>query len=564
MDLTQLLFETDFEHVVLWEKAKDWASSIKRIDPRYMIMNFFNDVAVSGAENLEDGGTITLSQSISPFVQMFRKSAVISVWRPTSKDSIRKMMTTTGTGKGLNIKGKSAKKGELSGYVPYVQIHKENHKRAIKPLPKNAMVRVFYRKWQNRDNAVVTLRTVAREMADAVREAKDVLSGEGSGSGCSREDAEWRMAWWDADDLSVRILDDYAKNKGWGPFAKGFGVEISERLFWEAYVCRQDITREAGSEHDTGRASIPEFQDMNFGSTRRRNYGCPKTVVWQHADPKKGHSPMDPRTLVVAYEENKIVLPVVSDFDCFLLGTRGVTFSKPLPHEQIDLVNWEIDNIENILRTPSADEWAQRWLGVLKNNNFTGPASHMPNCGYGDPKTYKIMELAVKRLGSNGAVRHGAECFNFGFPQDLDDQYLIVLGDALAGEVPWKYVSEPELRDLLLEKIQRGFVFPINPKWVLADPGWKEVFDKLMASQEKNVQCSLDCWFPPSSGIRERIEEISKEFPSGFEQLKHTQMVSKKLKIESESVKVMETEKMDLELEFVKMNDDNYVDKEED
>ena len=34
VDLTQLLFETDFEHVVLWEKAKDWASSIKRIDPR--------------------------------------------------------------------------------------------------------------------------------------------------------------------------------------------------------------------------------------------------------------------------------------------------------------------------------------------------------------------------------------------------------------------------------------------------------------------------------------------------------------------------------------------------
>ena len=46
------------------------------------------------------------------------------------------MMTKQGVGKGLDIKGKSAKKGVLSGFVPFLQIHEEKHKRKIKTLPK--------------------------------------------------------------------------------------------------------------------------------------------------------------------------------------------------------------------------------------------------------------------------------------------------------------------------------------------------------------------------------------------------------------------------------------------
>ena len=518
-DHTQLLFETDFEEMVMGERVKEWAASFRRTDPRYMIMKFFNDIAISGASDIEDGNGVTRSELLSPLIGMFKRSGIFSVWRPTSIDAIRKMMLRRGTGKGLNIKGKSAKTGDLSGYVPFVQIHEENHKKSIKPLSKDAKMRIFYRKWQNRDEAVKVLRSVAEDMSVGVWVAKNVLSSNDRQSnevGCTKEEAEWRMTWWDADDLSVSTIDNYAKNEGWGPFAKGFGVEISERLFWEAFVCRHDITREAGSEHETGRGSEPAFQDMNFGSTRHWKEGDPRTVVWQHADPKKGHSCMEPRTLLVAYEEHSIVLPVVSDFDCFLLGTRGITFTKELPEQQVGVMKWLMNHIENTLDNPNTQTWSKRWLDVLKKDKPTGKNAQIPRYGYGDPKTYSIMEYAVGRLGENGAIRHGAECFNFQFPQDLDEGYLVVFGDTDGGVVPWKYVSEPELRSILNEKIDQGFTFPMNPKWILTDPGWKEVYDKLAASQRANVQSSLDCWYPPSSGIRQRIEEIYSRHPTGF------------------------------------------------
>jgi len=507
LDHTQLLFETDFEDMVFKERLKDWASSFRRTDPRFKIMNYFNDVAVSGVGDIEQRGSVTRAELLSPILAMFRRAAVFTVWRPTSTEAIKKMMLRRGTGKGLNIKGKSAKSGELSGYVPFVQINEENHKAAIKTLPRDAKIRIFYRKEQVRDEAAETLRAISQEMSQAVEEAKKVLDG-GASPNCSKEEAERRMAWWDATNMDVTFIDDYAGNKGWGPFAKCFGVELSERLFWEGYVKRQTIEREAGSIYDTGRRSEPAYQDMNFGSTRVRKKGDPRTVIWQHADPKKGQTPLEPRTLLVAYEENNLVLPVVSDFDCFLVGTRAVQFEKPIPDEQVEMLNWCVDQIDGVLNSPGEDPWSKRWLDVLKKNKPTGKGALIPRFGYGDPMTYSIMECAVGRLGESGAVRHGAECFNYYFPQDLDDKYLVILGDADSGKVPWVYVNEQELRELLIEKIDRGFTFPLNPKWVLCDPGWKRVYDKLLQSQASNVQASLDCWYPPSSGIREKIDEV--------------------------------------------------------
>ena len=516
LDHTQLIFETDFEDMVLRERLKDWAASFRRLDPRYMIMKYFNDVAINGAASIEQDGAVTRAELLSPILAMFRRSAVFSVWRPTSMEAIRKMMMGTGTGKGLNIKGKSSKTGELSGYVPYVQINEEKHKHSVKPMPRDAKVRIFYRKCDVRDAAAKTTEEIAAEMANAVEEAKAVLDEDMSVhvEGCSDSEAERRMKWWDCDDFSVTRLEEYSKNKGWGPFAKAFGIEIPERLFWEAFVCRQDVTRPTGSIYDSGRKSEPAYQDMNFGSTRVWKKGTPRTVVWQHADPKKGQSPMDPRTLLVSYEENNHVLPVVSDFDCFLVGTRGVSFENPVPDEQVEMLTWCVDNIEGILDTPCKDGWSKRWLNVLR----TKPAglAPMPPYGYGDPKTYSIMECAVGRLGDSGAVRHGAECFNYYFPQDLDDELLIIDGDAPAGEVPWKYVSKDELKEFLIEKISKGYAFPLNPKWIMCDHGWKDVYDKLLSSKKSNVQEALDCWYPLTSGIRERIESIHSRHPEGF------------------------------------------------
>ena len=45
-------------------------------------------------------------------------------------------------------------------------------------------------------------------------------------------------------------------------------------------------------------------------------------------------SPIWQVSLCIAYEEAR-VKPVVSDFDLLLVGTRGVTYSEPLPQEQV-------------------------------------------------------------------------------------------------------------------------------------------------------------------------------------------------------------------------------------
>ena len=52
------------------------------------------------------------------------------------------MISGDATGKGLNIKGKSAKKGKVSGFVPFLQISEERHKELIQPGPPDARLRV--------------------------------------------------------------------------------------------------------------------------------------------------------------------------------------------------------------------------------------------------------------------------------------------------------------------------------------------------------------------------------------------------------------------------------------
>ena len=38
------------------------------------------------------------------------------------------------------------------------------------------------------------------------------------------------------------------------------------------------------------------------------------------------------------------------------------------------------------------------------------------------PRPSQIMECAVAHLSTTGAVRHGPECFNYYFPQELDNE----------------------------------------------------------------------------------------------------------------------------------------------
>ena len=70
------------------------------------------------------------------------------------------------------------------------------------------------------------------------------------------------------------------------------------------------------------------------------------------------------------------------------------------------------------------------------------------------------------------------------------------------------------MKEILSDKIDDGFAFPLNPKWILCDEGWKDLYDKLLASEAPNVQGAVDVWYP--ADVRERIAAISSKYPVGF------------------------------------------------
>ena len=79
------------------------------MDPRYQILSFFNQIAQQGeaacGEKKEDDFL-----SRRPLLWYLpNRASVFTVWRPTSLDAIRRMMCGEAVGKGLDIKGKSAK-----------------------------------------------------------------------------------------------------------------------------------------------------------------------------------------------------------------------------------------------------------------------------------------------------------------------------------------------------------------------------------------------------------------------------------------------------------------------
>ena len=56
----------------------------------------------------------------------------------------------------------------------------------------------------------------------------------------------------------------------------------------------------------------------------------------------------------------------------------------------------------------------------------------------------------------------------------------------------------------------------MNPKWILCDKGWKQLYDKLSASNEPIVQESMNTWYPQN--IQQRLYDISTKYPEGFVQ----------------------------------------------
>lgn len=384
------------------------------------------------------------------------------VYRPTSRDSIAKMLSAEGVGKGLNVKGKSAKKGVLSGFVPFLQISDNNHKDKIEQPPQDARLIIYYRSAEARQLALSYL--------------QPVLNAPGT----------------NIDDRNIETLDQYVPD--------AYGLNMPEACWYECYVQRADLTPVIGWE--TGRNSEPAFMDMNLHATRGNV--PPKVVVmqWDKEDC------MNPRGLLVAYAE-KFVKPVVSDFDTFTVGSRGMKY-EPVPPEQVELAMWSLNHAEGIFSSPSASSWTSRWLEVLKIEAERGFHPALPKYGFGDPTSYGLISDIVDSSLSCGAVRHGAECFNFYFPQELDAEYLVIWEGF--PDKPWDYKSEEGVREFLMQRIQEGFSFPLNPVWPVRDKGWYAVLDAL---KSKNAE-GMDSWYPPESGLLQKIETLHQQYPAGF------------------------------------------------
>ena len=274
----------------------EWLSSFYRSDPRWQINTFFNEVA-------REGGEAPLDENLaaSPLAYLFDKANVFTVWRPTSDEAIKNMMLGIATGKGLDIKGKSAKKGNISSYVPFIQISEEPHKEDARAFLIDGNVRVFYQTEEDRIEAEDMLLDLKEYMLFAAQDAMQVLTDEFATE--TEQELAMKHLAFDENNMNVKLINTYVDSN-----PPVFGLDITERLFWQAYVIMQDISRPPGTEWESGRGSEPQFMNMNWKPIRAQpEPGDPRAVVYQYS---KG-SPMEPRTLLMAYEEFGCVKPVV-------------------------------------------------------------------------------------------------------------------------------------------------------------------------------------------------------------------------------------------------------------
>lgn len=229
-----------------------------------------------------------------------------------------------------------------------------------------------------------------------------------------------------------------------------------------------------------------------------------------------------------------VKLPVVSDFDAFLIGSSGVKYPR-VPAAQEPYILSLIQHIDEILSNPSYEPWNERWLDIIKGqsvkasddsgiDSFTKPARRKHSLiagsfkkkhvdgklGFGDEISQEIIRRANHDIGY-GAVRHAAESFNYYWPQPPDAEYLVVW-KGYGNSVPWKSLSPAQIVKFLLERAANGYAFPINPMWMLCHDGWYDLYETLASSS--SAKESVEAWFAPR--IREALAAVRRKHSAGF------------------------------------------------
>jgi hypothetical protein len=81
--------------------------------------------------------------------------------------------------------------------------------------------------------------------------------------------------------------------------------------------------------------------------------------------------------------------------------------------------------------------------------------------------------------------------------------------------VPWAYLKPDGLKEFLSARLADGYEFPLNPKWITCDKGFRELYDQMRTSPEASA--SLATWLPQGSGLREKLDALLVSHPGGFE-----------------------------------------------
>ena len=144
-----------------------WRKAFLEQDPRRHLVDFFKP----GDERGPFG--YLRAQGMRP---KGAPSEHFAVWRPTSVTALRMMFEGSATGKGLTIKGKSALQGKLSGFVPFLQIAKEEHKAMVGTSPADARTRVFFQTPEARAEVRAKVEAVLEDMERRAAAAATALS----------------------------------------------------------------------------------------------------------------------------------------------------------------------------------------------------------------------------------------------------------------------------------------------------------------------------------------------------------------------------------------------------
>jgi hypothetical protein len=205
------------------------------------------------------------------------------------------------------------------------------------------------------------------------------------------------------------------------------------------------------------------------------------------------------------------VMPVVAGLDPFMIGSKGLCF-EPLSPEQVELAMWSVDRASEIVEDKSVYSWTERWLAVLHDVANDGIHHEAPPGGYGDEVSKDLIRTIVKQTAASGAVRGPLECFNFHFPHEMFEEFLVIW-NGFDGQ-PWKVVNEADLQKFLYRRISEGYCFPMNPVWAIRDAGWYAILSSLRKTRAG--QQALEAWYPQSFGILSKIDATWNKCPAGF------------------------------------------------